>query len=508
MAGIFGGNPFATVVGQRIEQATEATLASENWALNMEICDMINEMEDGPKDAIKAIRKRLQQNAGKNYAVVMYTLTVMETCVKNCGRKFHLLATNKEFVQELVKLIGPKNDPPTAVQEKVLSLIQSWADAFKGNPDMSGVVQVYQDLKLKGVEFPMTDLDAMAPIHTPQRSVPESELQARNQMPVHQISPVPCHQSPPPLQPSHPLPAAGPVILNAEQLKKLHRELEIVQGNMRVFGEMLTELTPGQELSSDWELLQDLNKTCKAMQNRMVELIDKVGNEEVTIELLRLNDELNNLFLRYSRFEKNRGQVLQTQPPPSQPETRLTEESPLIDLEGDNQTASDIHLKLAGMAIGSGNVSSTLSQMNTVSAQQGKATEDEFDMFAQSRTATYEKSKQNGSSYQDNTNIEQTATNLGVLTQKRSPEQEEYFDEKLQNEQDFDEMEAWLKGQVPPGANNGQHRPESLSSSEFDRFLAERAAAADGSSGGDATARSGNPRQVDKDETEKTLFAL
>lgn len=88
------------------EQATDASLASENWALNMEICDIINDTEDGPKDAIKAIRKRLTQNAGKNYTVVMYTLTVLETCVKNCGKRFHILACNKEFVQELVKLIG------------------------------------------------------------------------------------------------------------------------------------------------------------------------------------------------------------------------------------------------------------------------------------------------------------------------------------------------------------------------------------------------------------------
>jgi hypothetical protein len=88
------------------EQATDAALASENWALNMEICDIINDTEDGPKDAIKAIRKRLTQNAGKNYTVVMYTLTVLETCVKNCGKRFHILACNKEFVQELVKLIG------------------------------------------------------------------------------------------------------------------------------------------------------------------------------------------------------------------------------------------------------------------------------------------------------------------------------------------------------------------------------------------------------------------
>jgi hypothetical protein len=66
-------------------------------------------------------------------------------------------------------LPGPKNDPPTAVQEKVLSLIQSWADAFRHQTELSGVVQVYHDLKQKGIEFPMTDLDTMAPIHTPQR---------------------------------------------------------------------------------------------------------------------------------------------------------------------------------------------------------------------------------------------------------------------------------------------------------------------------------------------------
>lgn len=68
-----------------------------------------------------------------------------------------------------VKLIGPKNDPPTAVQEKVLSLIQSWASAFQGQPELSGVSAVYQDLLTKGIEFPPTDLDSLAPIHTPKR---------------------------------------------------------------------------------------------------------------------------------------------------------------------------------------------------------------------------------------------------------------------------------------------------------------------------------------------------
>lgn len=152
-----------------VEQATDASLEAENWALNIEICDMINESSDSARDAMKAIRKRLTQSAGKNDAVIMLTLTVIETCVKNCGKAFHSLVASKEFIQELVKLIGPKNDPSVAVQERVLSLIQMWADAFRSQPDLNGVVQMYHELKSKGIEFPATDPEATAPIFTPQR---------------------------------------------------------------------------------------------------------------------------------------------------------------------------------------------------------------------------------------------------------------------------------------------------------------------------------------------------
>lgn len=31
------------------------------------------------------------------------------------------------------------------------------------------MVHIYEELKRKGVEFPMADLDALSPIHTPQR---------------------------------------------------------------------------------------------------------------------------------------------------------------------------------------------------------------------------------------------------------------------------------------------------------------------------------------------------
>ena len=62
-----------------------------------------------------------------------------------------------------------QNNPPTIVRERILGLIQYWADAFRGKPQLAEVEELYEQLKGEGVEFPPIDLDALAPIATPQR---------------------------------------------------------------------------------------------------------------------------------------------------------------------------------------------------------------------------------------------------------------------------------------------------------------------------------------------------
>ncbi|XP_068207991.1 TOM1-like protein 2 isoform X1 [Palaemon carinicauda] len=456
----FGGNPFATPIGQKIEQATSETLASEDWGLNLEICDLINESEDGPRDAIKAIRKRLTSQP-KNYTVVMYSLTVLETCVKNCGKRFHIVACSKDFVQELVKLIGPKNEPPAAVQEKVLSLIQAWADAFRHQPELSGVSQVYADLKHKGVEFPMTNLDTMAPIITPQRTVTTPEPRP----------PRPCGPTSPRRQASHqtaPAPVA-PVALTAEQRAKLHSELDVVESNAKVLADMLSELSPGKEHPDDLQLLQELHATCGVMQDRIVELVGRVNDDLLTADILRINDNLNNIFVRYDRHmgkvrglgspvkspqQENSPQSQaqpQVQPPP--PQRQATQEVSLIDFQDESPSA-----QLANLSVGN--------------SPKAKKNEDaDFDMFAQSRTATYENSKTSGSTYQDNSEVDVTSSSLARTAQLRHNPQ--------QKDSDFDEMEKWLNQQSTENGAGAGPREESISSSDFDRFLAERAAAAD-----------------------------
>ncbi|KAI1886765.1 hypothetical protein AGOR_G00199170 [Albula goreensis] len=217
------GSPFSTPVGQRIEHATNSTLQGEDWGLNMEICDIINETDEGPKDAVRAIKKKIVGN--KNFREVMLALTVLEACVKNCGHRFHVLVATREFVEGvLVRAILPKNNPPMALHDRVLSLIQAWADAFRSSPSLSGVVSVYEDLRRRGLEFPMTDLDALSPIHTPHRSVPENEppVNVTTAQPAHTPAP---HQPPVPQQST-----TGPLTISPEQVQKLRADLDMVRG--------------------------------------------------------------------------------------------------------------------------------------------------------------------------------------------------------------------------------------------------------------------------------------
>lgn len=73
-------------------------------------------------------------------------LQVLETCVKNCGHRFHVLVASQDFVESvLVRTILPKNNPPTIVHDKVLNLIQvrsltGWGGLVASGVGKSGAV--------------------------------------------------------------------------------------------------------------------------------------------------------------------------------------------------------------------------------------------------------------------------------------------------------------------------------------------------------------------------------
>ncbi|XP_033907588.3 TOM1-like protein 2 isoform X4 [Acipenser ruthenus] len=503
------GNPYSTPAGQCIEKATDGSLQSEDWALNMEICDIINETEEGPKDAIRALRKRL--NGNRNYREVMLGLTVLETCVKNCGHRFHVLVASRDFIDGvLVKIISPKNNPPAIVQDKVLALIQAWADAFRSSPDLTGVVHIYEELKRKGIEFPMADLDTLSPIHTPQRSEPEGDPATNMCISQSQqgINSAPSFTSPlPPTYAATQVPAlqvTGPINANSEQIARLRSELDIVRGNTKVMSEMLTEMVPGQEETSDLELLQELNRTCRAMQQRIVELISRVSNEEVTEELLHVNDDLNNVFLRYERFERYRsGRAAQNTN--NGVLSEVTEDN-LIDLGPGSPAvvspmlgSTALATQLAGLGLGKDNVSRTLSSLPSCNPQ------DDFDMFAQTRTSSLADQRKN-MKYEDPQALVGLASALDVRQQNSEGI-------PVAQSSVMDDIEEWLCTDV-----KGDEAEEGVTSEEFDKFLEERAKAAEvipslpsppaGEPMPAATTSSSSSSRKKAEHSEDALFAL
>ncbi|XP_014059096.1 target of Myb protein 1 isoform X4 [Salmo salar] len=412
------GNPFTTPVGQRIEYATSSSLQSEDWALNMDICDIINETEEGPRDAYKAIKKRIVGN--KNFREVMLALTVLEACVKNCGHRFHVLVSTREFVEGvLVRSILPKNNPPLVLHDRVLSLIQAWADAFRSSPALTGVVSVYEDLRRKGLEFPMTELDGYSPIHTPNRTVPDNG-------PTVTVSAAP--SSPRPVPISSQLSASQqseqrPLTFTPYQVKKLKTDLGVVRGNLTVMSDMMSQLDPATAKHSDTELLQELYAACKDMQDTIMELVPRLSEEKLTEELLVANDEINATFTRYQRFQRQ----------------RATQQSPtyinLIDLSAAIKpvVTAPTHSHLSR------------STVDTVSSQMAGLSMREFDEFAQNRS------------------ISQTQPRPSERTEGVADSLAQAQNTRLQN----------------TGTEDDMADSEGVTSEEFDRFLAERARAAE-----------------------------
>ena len=86
--------------------------------------------------------------------------------------------------------------------------------------------------------------------------------------------------------------------MSPEAVLKIRADLGVTQTNMTILADMLTELQPGKEHPEDRSLLEQLHGPCRAMQTRLVELIAQVDDDGLTADLLEMNDNMNNLFLR------------------------------------------------------------------------------------------------------------------------------------------------------------------------------------------------------------------
>lgn len=249
-----------------VEDATAETLEGPDWAMNLEICDMINHERVNSIELIRAIKKRIIL---KSPRVQYLALMLLETIVKNCDKAFSEVASER-VLDEMVKLI---DDPQTVVnnRNKALLLIESWGESSNELRYLPVFEETYKSLKSRGIRFPGRDDESLAPIFTPPRSVSEAETDASL---------------------GHDIPVAS---FSAEDAKEA---FEVARNSIELLSTVLSSSPPQEVLQDD--LATTLVQQCRQSQVTVQRIIETVGdNEALLFEALNVNDEIQKVLSNY-----------------------------------------------------------------------------------------------------------------------------------------------------------------------------------------------------------------
>ncbi|KAI9769126.1 MAG: ESCRT-0 subunit protein hse1 [Geoglossum simile] len=126
-----------------VAKATDENLTSENWEYIMDVCDKANSDDNGARDAVASMIKRL---AHRNANVQLYTLELANALSQNCGQKIHLELSSRSFTDALLRLANDRNTHQQ-VKAKILECMEDWTAMFSRDPDLGIMGQQYIKLK-------------------------------------------------------------------------------------------------------------------------------------------------------------------------------------------------------------------------------------------------------------------------------------------------------------------------------------------------------------------------
>ncbi|KAK1314887.1 hypothetical protein QJS10_CPA06g00692 [Acorus calamus] len=258
------------------DRATSDMLIGPDWAMNIEICDILNRDPGQAKDVVKVLKKRI---GNKNPKVQLLALTLLETVVKNCGDIVHMHVAERDILHEMVKIVK-KKQPDFHVKEKILVLVDTWQEAFGGpRARYPQYYAAYQELLRAGAVFPQRP-DRAAPIFTPPQTQPLSSYPASLRSPDY--------------------PQEAPEPSGASDFPALSlTEIQNARGIMDVLAEMLNALDPGNREGLRQEVIVDLVDQCRSYKQRVVQLVNTTSDEELLAQGLALNDDLQRVLAKH-----------------------------------------------------------------------------------------------------------------------------------------------------------------------------------------------------------------
>lgn len=142
----FSASPFDADV----EKATYENNTSDDWTTIMEICDKVGDSSAKAKECLRSVIKRL------NHAdphVVLQAVTLLDSCVSNCGKNFQLEVSSREFETEMKKLVK-KWPPSSGVGLNLRTLVKKWSEAdFKSDKQLSLLTSMWSRMKTEGMDL-------------------------------------------------------------------------------------------------------------------------------------------------------------------------------------------------------------------------------------------------------------------------------------------------------------------------------------------------------------------
>lgn len=322
-----------------LNKATHPTNRQEDWEYIIGFCDQINKELEGPQIAIRLLVHKIHSPQEWES---LQALSVLEACMKNCGRRFHNEIAKYRFLNELIKVVSPKymgNLTSEKVKTKVIEVLYSWTVAF---PNETKISDAYQTLKKQGLVKTDPELTAdkaliPSPPARPKNPVFDNEDMGKL------LSELLRSKNPEDLQ------EANRLIKNmvkedevrVQKITKRMNTLEEVDNNVKLLGEMLSQYNKERSTDADRELLKDLYDRCDKLRRTAFKLATEAEDNDNSLgDILKANDDLSRVINSYKHIVEGQpadSEIDRIRPAASEaPETT----GPLIDLAGLDEISS------------------------------------------------------------------------------------------------------------------------------------------------------------------------
>ncbi|XP_041893533.1 ADP-ribosylation factor-binding protein GGA2 [Corvus kubaryi] len=281
-----------------LNEATDPSTSEENWECIQWFCDQVNADTEGPLFALRLLAHKIQS---PQEGEALHALTVLETCVNNCGDRFHSEMAKFRFLNELIKVLSPKYYgiwSSEKVKSRVTEVIFSWTVWF---PQEVKIQDAYQMLKKQGIvkEDPKLPEDKILPPPSPR---PQNSIFDTDEEKSKLLARL--------LKSSHPedLQAANRLIQSvikeeqekSAQVSRRVNTISEVSENVKRMDELLENYRRHELSPADQETLQALFQRCEKLRPLLFRLASEaVADEEALAEILQANDKLSQALGQY-----------------------------------------------------------------------------------------------------------------------------------------------------------------------------------------------------------------